>query len=367
MSYKWEGNPGVVLQTPEPWATFSYYKSIDDVIGTPRSQRVKPTFQRSLIYRGEPYHPWYGDYGLYVHPLNQVGPYIRADDVLSIIPLPPDSVRQAATERAIIRFAEQFPQEFSASEFSSGFLDLKQMLPRLEKSLLRSLAGLYLQEKFAWESLLSDLNVLSTLLTSTSSRLEYLKRTYGKPVKLYHREEDIYSPSSIDTLYYEPTRSWGTRVTPIHYRCDFNAGASLVQELDHLDGALGWFQALLGASGLNNPLRSAWEVLPLSFVVDWFANVSTHLARLGTVKQAVGWNVFNVSSSLTTTVIFQVDQVNTNQWGSVTPQEYPLGELVYREYRRFVGLPLDLGVFTPSGLTPQQLVLFAAMLAAKSR
>jgi hypothetical protein len=66
-------------------------------------------------------------------------------------------------------------------------------------------------------------------------------------------------------------------------------------------------------------------------------------------------------------VIFQVDQVNTNQWGSVTPQEYPLGELVYREYRRFVGLPLDLGVFTPSGLTPQQLVLFAAMLAAKSR
>lgn len=368
MRYLWEGNAFSSEGGFNGWQTFTRVEEIHDKVGTPRTQRIKPALHRTLEYRGLPYQIWHGDWNYEVRPLAGVGPYLRASDFWDSVPLPPDSVRQAASGRAFTFFSERFPQQISFAEFAGGFLELQQMLPQFQKSLMRTLAGLYLNEKFAWESLLRDLEALSGLLGTVRIRLEWLKATRGKPTKLFYYERGVWSPPSgqIGTVWYEPVRGWGVRVTPKSYSCDFRAGASLLQRLDHLDDAIGWFRAIIFSLGLNRPLKSVWEVLPMSFVVDWFAGVSDHLDRLGSIQPAEEWSVYNVSSSVTAQVKWEVTQVNGNLWGSSSPQEMPLGELSYRCYARYVGLPVDLGIYTPSTLTPAQLVLLTAMVATKS-
>jgi hypothetical protein len=140
----------------------------------------------------------------------------------------------------------------------------------------------------------------------------------------------------------------------------FTAGGMLLQRLEHLNDAIGWFRAISAALGLNQPLKSAWEVLPFSFVVDWFSDVSTHLARLATLQPAEEWDVYDVSSSYQIDVAWNVEQVHRSGW-DVGSQSYFLGRLSGRRYKRYVGLPIDLRVYLPSIPSPEQLSLLLAM------
>jgi hypothetical protein len=138
----------------------------------------------------------------------------------------------------------------------------------------------------------------------------------------------------------------------------------LVQRLDHINDFIGWLRAIVISLGLNNPLLAVWQTTRLSFVVDWFLDVSAHLKRLASIQPAEEWNVSNVSSTYSWTVRFRVTQVNRDLIGQAD-QTCHLGFLDIKQYVRSVGLPVDLSVFTPSTCTPDQLVLMLAMAGSK--
>jgi hypothetical protein len=71
-----------------------------------------------------------------------------------------------------------------------------------------------------------------------------------------------------------------------------------------------------------------------------------------------------MSHSVLVDYSFSVHQVNKNLIDS-SDQEQFLGYLFVKRYDRYVGLPVDLTVFTPSTCTPDQLELLAAMAASK--
>jgi hypothetical protein len=361
--YRWQGDGYATDRTIGGWKSFRRLDNITDVVNVPKAQRVKPVIHNSLVYDGLPYQPFPADHGLMVIPQNGVLPFIDAAEFESDVFSLSHTLRVQACGRAFTRFADRFPTKISGAEFVQGLFELAALLPKLERTLTQTIASGFLTKKFGWDNLLSDLRGFANLAGSIRERMEFLKRTYGKPTKLYYREPRIQTLDSW-TRTYTPVRGFGTRLTLKSYQCDFTAGATLLQKLGHIDDFIGWLRAIVISLGLNNPLAAIWKTSRLSFVVDWFADVSGHLARLAAVQPADQWDVSNISHSMSMQARFAVHQVNEHIDDGVDSDIF-LGTLTVKRYVRFVGLPLDLSIFTPSSATPDQLVLMIAMGAAK--
>lgn len=365
ISYRWQGNGYSTIGVAGNRISLRDYSYIVDVVGTPKTQRVKPVLHRTIHYSGRLLQTFSADYGNLVKYENVLpwAPFQSGafeSDMLRV----PYSVRVQAAGEAFTDFSSRFPNLLSGAEFAQGLLEFKALLPRLEKTISQTIASGYLKKKFGWDNLLSDLNILSRSISSIRERMEFLKRTYGIPTKLRFYKPNVYSNTPW-SYYDELVRGQGMRFTQESYRCDFIATATLLQRLDHIDDTIGWLRAIVISLGLNNPLLSIWQTTRLSFVLDWFLNVSGHLERLATIQPAEPWDIFDISSTVVWTCRVRADQVNKDLYGGIPNQEFHLGTFVIKQYERLVGLPVDLSIFTPSTLTPDQLVLMSAMVAAK--
>jgi hypothetical protein len=350
------------------WPSLTHHNVFRDIVGTPKTQKVKPCSHYKIEYRGLPYQPFAADHGYMIIPQREIGPYLDpvsllSDSAFAVASLSHSDRVQLCGE-AFTFFSERFPTKISGAEFVQGALEIAALLPKLERDITRTIASGYLNQKFGWDNLLSDLNALSGLVSSIRSRMEFLKRTYGKPTPLYFKR-NLISPDeelSFQTTY-TPVRGFGTRLTLQSSNVWFTASCTLVQLLTHIDDFIGWLRAIAISFGLNNPLLGVWQTTRLSFVVDWFFNVSGHLARLAAVQPAEKWDISHVSHSTTIDFSFSVWQVNADIHDGSDSEQF-LGNLFVKQYDRYVGLPVDLTVFTPSTCTPDQLVLLTAMAAS---
>lgn len=309
------------------------------------------------------YEPFYGTSGELIVPLDCPGYFGSLADLSALVPVIPDSLRSQLCEEAFNTFSDQFPEKISFAEFILGLQKLQDLLPKLERSLQKTFAGGFLTWKFGWENLLSDLRGFSNLIDSLQSRLDFLRKTLRKPTRLGYYKGNCFSPSVIgDYSYNEPYYGWGSKVVLTGYRCDFRSGGTLYQDLKHLDDLFGYFRALVGALGLNNPVKAIWVNLPFSFVADWFLGISKHLDRLTRVNAGEEWRVYNTNHSFKVHCTFKVFQVN-DAVGPIANSGYVLGNITLDRFDRRVGLPIGWDVLTPTNLNPNQLALLFAMLA----
>lgn len=278
-------------------------------------------------------------------------------DHLSRIPGIPDALRSTLSEQAFNYFSDTFPTTLSAAEFVQGLIEMKALLPSVQDSIAKSFTGGYLNKSFGWDNLLRDLDTLGTLLTTISDRMEYLRRTYGIPTRLGFSRENVWTPSAYPTFihWFGP---FGTRLTLKSYRADYRATAWIYQVLDHVDGLMGFIRVTAGALGLNNPIKAFWNVIPLSFVVDWFFNVSQHLDNLTRLDPPVGWDVNDVTHSVTYSLTWEVAQWSFHCQNKVFPSVL----LPQRVYDRRVGLFFPWELLNPEDLSTNQLTLLLAML-----
>jgi len=275
----------------------------------------------------------------------------------------PDTVLSNLNLEAFNYFAEVFPQELSTSEFVQGFTQLRELLPEIKDSIVSTLAGGYLTKTFGWDNLTSDLGTLSQLLSDCSSRMDDLKKTYGVPTRLGFVRRNVHDlPFGYDHYTaYEPVMFGdlcGSRMVLTSFHVDYRATAWVTQLLDFIDGIMGWFRAIATSLGLDNPVKLFWQVLPFSFVVDWFLNVSGHLDALTRARPAVGWDINSITHSLKYELTWDLETVvQKDTLYERVIQSVPLS--VNKFYRR-VDLPFDLGLLDLSQLSkPQQLLLLA--------
>lgn len=121
----------------------------------------------------------------------------------------------------------------------------------------------------------------------------------------------------------------------------------------------------LWALGLDNPLNTAWETTPFSFVVDWLVPVGDWLQALNSIKYYTGW-----VSVLTQ---FRKDVATYTGWqatnGSTSGSSSLSGEgTSVRMLRRISGIPLaGLPIKDPRSLghMAKALSLMASMAAHK--
>lgn len=270
--------------------------------------------------------------------------------------LPSSGLVAELADKAFDAFFTQVPQEVDIANFLIDFRDIGSLIPKVERTIHQTIAGGFLQYSFGWKPLIGDLQKLSGILESTRARLAWLRRTYGKPIRLgYSQSFDISSNG--------PAAAGHQRATLVHSEGTFRAGATLLHRLQRLDGLEGELRALIAALGLNSPGKIVWERIPFSFIVDWVSRVG-RLADKGTIQPFTGtWDVYNVSHSYK----MRAEYVVSYDWSGTSWHQDECGTLVYECYARGRGLPLSSALFYGRELTTQQLALSAALVGAASK
>jgi hypothetical protein len=282
----------------------------------------------------------------------------------------------ALVNEAFAALSDQMPTEVSIANFLWEARELKDLIPKLDKSLRKSLAGNYLRFEFGWLPFLGDLEKLYNLCETVRSRIAYLRATRGRQTRVsFYRKLDYssYIGNEIDRLTSDGVVPGYTgeshNIPGIKYKLveatgAFRAGGYLYHELMGLDDVEGEIRAFVSALGLANPLAILWEAIPYSFVVDWFTRIGTLFDRLSIQPFEGTWEVTGVSNSIKESFKIQIDQ-------HCYPQHNPrinLGFSTYERYVRFVGLPVPatalLGAIQQE-LNPKQQLLALALLNSK--
>jgi len=278
-----------------------------------------------------------------------------------VTPLVPQAVVDALSEEAFNYFSDVFPEQLSFTEFLQGLTQLTDLLPKIEASIAKTISGGYLNKKFGWDNLLSDLGTLGSIISEVLERMAYFRRTYGIPQRLGFSRADIWQPNNLSSIS-STMSGWyglGGIISLNSFKCDYRATAWVTQTLDHVTDTVGFLRGLFGALGLANPVKAVWKTIPLSFVVDWFFHISRHLDNLTRLSPGPGWDVNFVTHSLSYTYTYKVEH-STNPYPS--PSVLAVGSIEAKRYERNVGLSFDLGLLNPGELSPSQLTLLAAML-----
>jgi len=269
------------------------------------------------------------------------------------------SVVDSYSEEAWNYFSDVLPTHLSFSEFVQGFTQLAELLPSIGESVTKTISAGYLQKKFGWDNLLSDLDTLGGLVQTVLDRMDYFRRTYGIPQRLgFVRRIPHAESGAIGTFHL--SNGYETVLTYTNFTVKYRATAWIVQTLDYMRDFVGFLRVFTGALGLNNPVKAFWNTVPLSFVVDWFFNISQHLDNLTRLNPVVGWDVNDVTESLT----YEYDvQVSFNYNGG--PSNFAVistGVVHVKVYDRNVGLSFDWELLNPDELSTTQLTLLLSML-----
>jgi len=166
-------------------------------------------------------------------------------------------------------------------------------------------ANNWLAWSYGWSPLLSDTKGLAEL---AAQHLALGGRGPRIKVRSSHAEG-----SGVDAIL---ATNQGTTWLNGSYRVTgdwvYQAKAGLLLELEY-EGAA--FAAQLGF-GVTDPALLAWELIPFSFVFDWFVDVGSYLESASSLQ---GWRVIDGWASLKQT--FDGEQTFVNARGWTTPYE----------------------------------------------
>jgi hypothetical protein len=289
------------------------------------------------------------------------------------------------------KFHTVIPEDVSIANFLYELKDFKEIftglngarklknVPKPKFSKVPAIANsTFLQYNFAWAPFIGDLLKLRSMIDSVPKRLDFLRRTRGKPTRVHFRVDDAWSdPGPLDEavdLYYNKRYPYDSlfadsQITNFlrlsSYTSKFSSSCTIVQEIDGLDDAWTGIKAVYASLGLNNPLKIVWNAIPFSFMIDWVAPVGDMLDIAKANPFTGRWDVFDVTNSLQENMSF-----NDGTWyypgnpGSTGPKVLKV-DFVQR-YNRWLGLKLTSDDVLFSSLTNHQQRLFGSLVAGNT-
>lgn len=328
-----------------------------------REFRVKPVEHVQVQWIPNPFpasaydaaNPWYVEN--YLNAPKWVDLPFNVGSVFGWIPFPSSGVVGDLADKCFDAFYTQVPQEVDIANFLIDLRAMGDLIPQIQDTMLRTVSGGYLNYSFGWKPLIGDLRKLGRLSSTVQKRLRYLKDTRGRTTRLGYSSSFTFEGSSSHSaggLY---------TATLVKSSCIFHAGGYLFHLLERLEGLEGQLRAFSAALGLNSPSRVAWERIPFSFVVDWFARTKA-VTDSFTLNPFPGtWSVKNLSHSFTQ----QAEWVVRAPGASLTPwKTMDWGTISVRRYNRDQGLPVSSSRLT-EGLSTGELALAAALIGAATK
>lgn len=140
---------------------------------------------------------------------------------------------------------------------------------------------------------------------------------------------------------------------------------------DLMDERSAFIRLLIGRLGLNNPALITWELIPFSFVVDWFLPVGTWIERAsgswnnyigGVVKHRARLDRIRHGMSKTITVNVEGHLTGTDQtWALIATPMIGYGEERH-SYMRGTGVPLTRPPLPPVNWSFEKTLTASALL-----
>jgi len=190
----------------------------------------------------------------------------------------------------------------SASVLTKTVKNLKRL--KLKQT-SKDLSDLWLRFHFGVEPLAQDIyNAVSVLQKAVPNRMIYSKATYEMPASTY---------------WLTGGPAYGDKITD-SYKVRVRLMAEVHCESPNL--------YLANQLGVVNPASFAWEIIPFSFVVDWFANVGQFLDSFSM------WAGLNVVQSSTTHLV-----TTSKKWDRLSPSFFMTSTVNGMWFQRAQGLP----------------------------
>lgn len=348
---------GPVTVTP---VVGSYLENFQDVTGIGYGQ-VKPVVHFKITSALEPLRPvkqWWGSFFATYDLGGERVPHFDDGVLYPLCPPLANSPRETFGLEAYTSFTDQVPTQVDIVNFGFETSQIRDLVPKIEKSFSKTAAGAYLGWKFGIKPMISDLRKLHELTGYIARRLAWLRSTFGQRVRLGYSTEFSLSLSDY-VIYADPNDSAiFARLTPVAQRNLFRAGGFLTHRLSGLDDVTAEAFALSAALGTQNPLAVLWEAIPFSFVVDWFAKVQKLVATLKIQPFHGEYHLEMVSHSIKSSVVYRLKQ--GQHYPSVVVDD--LGVLLAERYERVPGLPVPSTIFVGEGLTQTQQMLALALI-----
>jgi len=262
------------------------------------------------------------------------------------------------TDNAFRAMSDQVPQEVDLVNFGLDLREMGSLIPSLAENMARTVSGGYLTYAFGWKPFIGDLQKLGHLNATVTKRLNWLKETRGREVRLGYSSSWPYEgTSTIDIGGY-------SQATLTSSERRFRAGAYLFHLLERLDGIEGQLRAFSSALGLLNPSAVVWERIPFSFVADWFVRTDGIVNSLQLQPFSGAWNLRRISHSF---YVKEEWTIKSTYTGATNTFGLLQSTLVVEKYSRAPFLPVSSSLLTETTLTPSQLVLAAALLGAATK
>ena len=278
-----------------------------------------------------------------------------------------DAILSEQAAVAFNKFHDQIPEETLLANFLWELRDIKGMIPKLERSVSKTVSGNFLAYNFGIAPFIGDLKVFLSVAETVSKRLEYLKKTLGKTVDLHHDYDLVAREGFVKTMNFRGNNPDGMNVEfrQVGYKGKIHFAAKLLQNLEGLGSVLAMPKALASALGLNNPAAIIWEAIPYSFVLDWLFNLSGQLNRLAIQPFGGEWRLTDVGHSIKQEWYYVVYvDFSSIDLPANRNLPYNLGTMKATRYTRSLGLPVK-SIFVTDGFnafTPKQQMLSVALL-----
>lgn len=321
----------------------------------------------------------------YVHlaPVCPSGPAylpVSEDTLLALRPTVKPNVLQSIQIRGLTKATVMVPTGTSVANFLIELREgVRGIVPRL-RSFKDCLGSLYLGLKFGTESFLRDLKGLYTTWGKFQKRLSYLRKNNGSMdnwVREYRKEFELYEYDIPQDIVWMPVRD--ELGSPIHRAVKYHVvPESIVTRvqvnlltyflLEGLETFWGKMDAFSAAFGLNNPAKIAWNAAKMTWLVEYFINVSPWLDKLAGKPFKGNMELRAVWCSVRTVYRVEVYEGRLGGEpgsGSTEDSWYCSGWYVVRCYDRYPGLDIPEDELVGLDLTDQQKTILAAL--AESR
>lgn len=263
-------------------------------------------------------------------------------------------------------------------DLGQDIVELRQIpsIPQLKASvgIFKSLGQNYLNYEFGWRPFVRELKKSLDVVLKVQDKLERLKRNNGSWVRKRGVLEDVMGMSTsvesevgyplLASQYFQDIGNQGTRTVRTFYKRRRWFSAKWRYWIPDIHTAEGERRIIRKLIGLDVTPGLFWEVLPWSWLADWFSNIGDVLDNVSgnAAENLVARYAYNMSSYHLEDNIEGIIRLRTRlQSGAYEPRNIPVeGSRYYDIKLRSAANPFGFGL-TFDSLSDRQMLILAAL------
>jgi hypothetical protein len=177
--------------------------------------------------------------------------------------------------------------------FKNPFGLLKLMKKVGRKASLSSMskyaASSLLEYKFGWENIYRDVQALANVWHEAKAHLAYLRAAVNRFVPISARQSHIYRDPALTLYEYGLGGGSLLRVLPKIHSIKRTACFSVNICRQQHEVVWSMFDQMMARLGSRDIAAAIWDLVPYSFIVDWFTHVGRFIAQ-----KSISWHSFDL-------------------------------------------------------------------------